>query len=45
MTDFVLQLLNIILIPFKTSNVIFLVPAGFCCVVGAFTLVKRMMHL
>lgn len=45
MVDFVLQLLDIILIPFRTTNIIFLVPASFCCVVGSFALVKRMMHL
>lgn len=44
MTDFVLQLLDLILIPFKSNNVIFVVPTAFCCVVGSFVLVKRMMR-
>lgn len=44
MTDFTMQLLDLILIPFKTNSIIFLVPASFCCVVGAFALVKRMMY-
>lgn len=44
MTDFTMKLLDLILMPFKTSSVIFLVPASFCCVVGAFALVKRMMY-
>lgn len=46
MTDFVLSLLNLCLVPFKAwDNIIIFAPLAFLTCMGALALFKRMMRL